>query len=211
MMGFFIDATVQIIEEEGIENVAVRKVSELAGYNSATIYNYFEDLTALVFFASLKIFKKYIDALPEYLAKGKNPMEIYLLHWECFCNYSFKEPQIFYAIFCSDIGGNHENLIEKYYNLFPNDIDNLPKDLKQMLLERDLTNRDRIALKKCVDAGYISEQNAEYINQMTKLIWVGMLNMVLNKRYDYSPEEASQLTMKYIKKIIKFGNAFDFH
>lgn len=49
MMGFFIDATAQIIEEEGIENVSIRRVSDLAGYNSSTIYNYFGDLTVLIF------------------------------------------------------------------------------------------------------------------------------------------------------------------
>ncbi|WP_224773516.1 TetR/AcrR family transcriptional regulator [Metabacillus idriensis] len=210
MMGFFIDATAQIIEEEGIENVSIRRVSDLAGYNSSTIYNYFGDLTVLIFFASMKIFKKYTDALPEYMAKGKNPLEKYLLHWECFCDYSFKEPQIFHAIFSSDIGGNHEKLMNEYYDLFPNDLDTLPNDIKHLMLERNLTNRDRIALQKCVEAGYIKEENTEHITQMTKMIWMGMHNMVLNNRYAYSPEEASKITMKYVKEIIKLANVFDF-
>lgn len=209
MMGFFINATAEIIEKEGIENVTIRKVSDLAGYNSATIYNYFEDLSVLIFFASMKLSKKYTDALPEYMARGKNPLEKYLLLWECFCHYSFEEPHIFHAIFSSNIG-NRKELMDEYYDLFPDDLDNLPKDLKPMFLERNLTNRDRIALQKCVEADYIRKENAEHINEMTKLIWLGMLNMILNNRYDYNTEEASKITMRYIEQIVKNANHYDF-
>ncbi len=48
-MTYFIDATNEIIENEGIESVTIRKVANLAGYNSATIYNYFENLDHLIF------------------------------------------------------------------------------------------------------------------------------------------------------------------
>ena len=41
MMGYFIEAASQIIEEEGMEGVTIRKVADIAGYNSATMYNYF--------------------------------------------------------------------------------------------------------------------------------------------------------------------------
>lgn len=48
MMHYFIDAAVQIIDEEGIDGVSIRKVADIAGYNSATLYNYFDDLPHLV-------------------------------------------------------------------------------------------------------------------------------------------------------------------
>lgn len=41
MIKYFIDATIEIIEKEGYEGVTIRKVADIAGYNSATIYNYF--------------------------------------------------------------------------------------------------------------------------------------------------------------------------
>ena len=43
MMKYFIEAGKQIILEEGVKNVTVRKVADLAGYSYATLYNYFED------------------------------------------------------------------------------------------------------------------------------------------------------------------------
>ena len=39
IMIYFIDATNLIIEKEGLDAVTLRKVADLAGYNSATIYN----------------------------------------------------------------------------------------------------------------------------------------------------------------------------
>lgn len=211
MMGYFIEATVQIIDEEGIENVTIRKVSDLAGYNSATIYNYFSELSHLVFYASLRILKKYTDALPTYMAKGNNPLERYLLLWECFCQYSFSEPQIYHAIFSSDVGGGSKELMDEYYDQFPDDLDNLPPDLKPIFQEFNLDNRDRIAMEKCVQAGYIKEANAKHIHEMTRLIWQGMLTLVLNRRYDYSGEEATEITMKYVKEIVENANTFSFN
>lgn len=208
MMGYFVDATAQIIEEEGIESVTIRKIADIAGYNSATIYNYFDEVSHLIFFAAMRFLKKYADALPEYMAKSKNPLEKYLLIWDCYCKYSFKEPQIYYAIFASNLGSQPEELIKEYYGLFPADLINLPEDLKSMFLESNLSKRGRIALEKCVQEGYIKEENAEEINEMATLVWQGMLTMILNQRRSYSVEEASELTMKYIRQIVINANQF---
>ena len=40
-MGYFINAALEIIEEEGIDSLSIRKTAEKAGYNSATLYHYF--------------------------------------------------------------------------------------------------------------------------------------------------------------------------
>ncbi|NLV59736.1 MAG: TetR/AcrR family transcriptional regulator [Clostridiales bacterium] len=45
---YFIEAAKEIIMRDGVENVSVRKVANLAGYSYATIYNYFSDLNQLL-------------------------------------------------------------------------------------------------------------------------------------------------------------------
>jgi AcrR family transcriptional regulator len=210
IMTYFIDATVQIIEEEGIQNVTIRKVADLAGYNSATIYNYFGELSHLIFFASMKFLKPYTAELPHYMSKGKDPLERYLLLWECFCKYSFQKPQIYYAIFSSDLGIKPHKMMQEYYEIFPNDLLNLPEDLVPMVLESSISQRDRIALEKCVAAGLIKSENAEKINEMNLLVWQGMQTMLLNQRILYTAEEASKVTVNYIKQIIMNSNEFDF-
>jgi putative flippase GtrA len=41
IMSYFINATIELMEKEGIENLTIRKVAEQAKYNSATLYHYF--------------------------------------------------------------------------------------------------------------------------------------------------------------------------
>src|ERR1044072_169233 len=95
MWQYFVDATAQIIESEGIQNVTIRKIADIAGYNSATIYNYFRELSHLVFFAALKFIKPYIDELSDYMALTNNSLEKYLMAWECACKNSFRQPEIY--------------------------------------------------------------------------------------------------------------------
>jgi AcrR family transcriptional regulator len=210
MLQYFVDATAQIIEEQGIENVTIRKIGDKAGYNSATIYNYFEEVSHLIFFAAMRFLKKYTYDLSIYMAKGTNPLEKYVLGWECFCKYSFKEPQIFHAIFLSNIGGKPEELLKHYYSIYQTDLIDLPEDLKPIILEHNLSKRSRSVLEKSVEEGYIKKENVEAINEMTILIWQGMLTTILNNRSSYTPEEASERTMNYIREITSNANSFKF-
>ena len=52
MMKYFIDAANKIIKKRGIDAVNIRDTANLAGYSSATLYNYFDNLTHLVFLAT---------------------------------------------------------------------------------------------------------------------------------------------------------------
>ncbi len=111
MMSYFIEATHQIIDKDGIEGVNIREVADLAGYNSSTLYNYFNDIDDLLFFTSLGYLKDYIQSLNNYVKNAKNALEIFIGIWRCFCYHSFAQPRIFHAIF-----------FEKYSNSLNHDI-----------------------------------------------------------------------------------------
>ncbi len=201
MLTYFIDATAQIIEKEGIENVTIRKIADIAGYNSATIYNYFGELSHLIFFAALKFIKGYIKDLSIYMASSDHPLEKYLLSWECFCKHSFKDPHIYHAIFIANLGEMPSELFQRYYNLYQSDLIDIPEDLKSLILEDNLSKRSRTVLEKSVKEGYIKEENLEAINEMTILIWQGMLTSILNKRREYDLDEAMKKTMSFIRQV----------
>lgn len=42
VMIYFITAAKELIESEGVEKLTVRKAAAAAGYNSATLYNYYK-------------------------------------------------------------------------------------------------------------------------------------------------------------------------
>ncbi|SJZ30343.1 TetR/AcrR family transcriptional regulator [Selenihalanaerobacter shriftii] len=198
----FINATSQIVKKEGIEAVTIRKVAKIAGYNSATIYNYFDNRNQLIFFAGMKFISDYVQNMPDYMNQSDDTLERFLLMWECFCKYSFENPQIYYAIFTADIGDRPEDLMQNYYSLFPEEMGNPPEELIPMILETDLSKRTTIAIKSCVKEGYFSMKEAMEIDEMIMLTYQGMLSLLINKRVDYSAEEATELTMDYIRKIV---------
>ncbi len=201
----FIDAAAEIIEEEGIDNVTIRKVADIAGYNSATIYNYFDNCNQLIFFAAAKFMKDYIADMPDYIAEGEDELEKLILMWECFCYHSFLKPKIYYAIFADDIGGRPGNLLETYFKLFPEDLGNPPEELIPMLRTTDLSERTSMALEPVIEDGFISREIAPEVDERIRLVYQGMLSLVINKRMDYDPQKNTEKIMKHIRGIFNYG------
>ncbi|MFS0687632.1 TetR/AcrR family transcriptional regulator [Sporosarcina sp. 179-K 8C2 HS] len=203
MWKYFIDATMEIINEDGINQVTIRKVADRAGYNSATIYNYFGEVSHLIFFASMKLLKEYTEEVTESMQKGQTSLEKYMLAWECFCRHSFQQPAIFHAVFIMDLGDHPERMIERYYEMYPSDLINIPEELKPILFERSMTKRGKSLLQLVAQDGLIDERQVDSLNEMTNLLWQGMLTNILNNRLDYSLEEAQQKTLEYINQMVK--------
>ncbi|WP_232319154.1 TetR/AcrR family transcriptional regulator [Sporosarcina ureae] len=202
MLEFFIEATEKVIEEEGIEHVTARKIAELAGYTSSTIYNYFEELNHLIFFGSLRFLDDYIDDLSIYMDKEEEPFEKYLSSWECFCKHSFNNPQIYNMIFISDLGSEPNELLKRYYKIYPNDLLNLPEEIKMLVMENDLSKRSKGIITDAVKKRYLTDEKLDNIVDITILMWKGMLTTLLNNRANYTPEEATAITMNYIREIM---------
>mgnify|MGYP005859619869 FL=1 len=77
MMMYFVDATIDIIDSEGIGALSIRKVAERAGYNSATLYHYFANLRHLTFFSCIRYLREYVEDLPNYLKEVSSPLDKY--------------------------------------------------------------------------------------------------------------------------------------
>jgi len=206
---YFIEATKEVILDKGIEKVTIRNVAKRAGYNSATIYNYFDNYKQLIFFASLDFLSKYTQAMPNYIAKGGNEIERFVLMWECFCKYSFENPNIYYAIFTDELGDHPENLMEKYFQIFPQKLGNPPERLLPMLLDPDLANRASVASKPLIEKGYLSKNQAEEVDNMITYIYHGMLTLMINNRINYTSEEAVRKIKKHIKTIVNYSICFE--
>ncbi|MCT4607410.1 MAG: TetR/AcrR family transcriptional regulator [Marinisporobacter sp.] len=203
MMRYFIEATHQIIEKEGIDYVTIRKVSDLAGYNSATLYNYFENLDHLIFFASIKYLKDYALNLPRFIEGTKNSMEQYLEIWKCFCYYSFQKPKIYYALFFDKHHNLTQNIIKEYYEIFSDELDEHFKNILPMFLKQDIYDRNMIILEPCASEGFIKKEDLKEINEMTILLYQSILLKVINTQEKLSLDHMVQKALKYIQQIIQ--------
>nr|WP_245920602.1 TetR/AcrR family transcriptional regulator [Melghirimyces profundicolus] len=201
MWMYFVNATVEIIEKEGIEGVTARKIADRAGYTSSTIYNYFGELSHLIFFASMRFVNDYIQEVPTYMSKGVNYLEKYLLSWECLCKHSFTRPEIYHAVFIANLGGKPQELLDHYYSVYQSDLIGFPDDLKPLILEHNLIKRNQALLEMASKENIVRPENIEEVNDIIILIWEGMITTLLNQRRDYELEEAIEKTMRYINKI----------
>ncbi len=202
-MSYFIEAASQIIDEEGIEDVTTRKVAEIAGYNIATMYNYFENLDHLIFFALLKYLKVYLFQLRDYTKDAEDSLERYYLIWEIFCLNSFQNPLIYDNLFFKQFTNPPDQIMQKYYEIFPEELEDIDEELNPMLLNPNLNQRNLALLKNCVNDGFIREEVLDELNEMTLLIYQSMLQRVISKQVEYTPEEATSRTLKYLKYCIK--------
>ncbi len=202
-MGYFIEATNKIIEEDGIEGVNIRKVADLAGYNSATLYNYFENLDHLIFFASMKFLKDYALDLPKYINESDNPLDRYLKIWECFCVHSYNNPRIYYTLFFDKYSDGINDAVKDYYSIFPEELGDENQDMLPMLLEKSIFARDLAALEDCARAGILKKGDLMEVNEMIILLYQSMLMRVLINEDSYTLEEVLEKTLKYIKKTIE--------
>ncbi|KAB3529995.1 TetR/AcrR family transcriptional regulator [Alkaliphilus serpentinus] len=201
MMRYFIDATRRIIDTEGFEGVTVRRIADYAGYNSATLYNYFDNLQHLLFFYSMSYLKEYVESLPKFLEGSRDSREKYLRIWRCFCHFSFHNPRVYETIFFNNGSYSIKEAAEQYYSIFPEEIAAHPEFLTKMLLRSDIYSRNITLLESVKDEGFISEESVGEINDMTLLIYQGMLMQVINND-GLSVKSAIDKTVLYIEKTL---------
>lgn len=201
-MSYFIDAAAQIMDSEGIELVTIRKVADMAGYNSATLYNYFKNLDELILYASISHLKEYTLSLAKYIESTKNSMEKYLKIWQCFCTFSFKNPQVYNNIFFGKHSDSVPEIVQEYYSIFPEELGEQLDDVLPMLLKSDLYARNLVLLSRISTDGFIDEKDLDDANEMTILLYHGMLIKLLNSEKQFEVEEITEKTMCYIKQIL---------
>ena len=154
VMIYFITAAKELIESEGVEKLTVRKAAAAAGYNSATLYNYFEDMEELVIFASMGYLKQYIVDLENTLEDSMNALERYRTIYKVFGKTCLKRPEIFYYLFYGKYKKKLKNVISIYYELFPDELGHHDDDIIKML-------------PSLVEQGFVAEEN---VNQTVVLM-----------------------------------------
>lgn len=204
IMNRFIKAAVELIDEVGIENITIRNIAIKSRYNSATLYNYFENLDHLIFFGAMRNVRDYSLSLEEYLKDTSDAMDQFLRIWECFCDYSFEKPEVYNAIFFPKLSKDMSHYIAQYYSLFPEDLGVHHQTVSSMLQKSDISDRNMTAIQDCVAEGFIASKDASKLNDMTVLIYEGMLVRILRNKV--SCEDAKRHTMEYIKSIINSMN-----
>lgn len=191
MMAKFIISADEIMQKEGFDKITIRNVAQLAGYNSATLYNYFDDLDHLLFYMSMRYLAEYSLGIERVAEHYKDSLERYLGIWSFFIDQSFEKPKMFYEIFFSP---KYRNLLDvtmiDYYDLFPEEWHAQMELVKQMYGGKNLYVRNRILLEELARDGYILEKNINRINTGTIYAYQAVLNDLRQEiRFEHFKEE----------------------
>ena len=195
VMMYFIEATQDLILNEGIENLSIKKIADKAGYNTATIYNYFEDLEELILYSSVDYLKIYLKDLRDEISSDMKAIEIYETIYKVFVHHSFEKPEIFHTLFFGKYSYKLEKIIKKYYEIFPDDITGQNDITKSVLVEGNIP-----VIKQMIKEGSILEEEAPYIMETIVRVHQSYLENILQQREQISLEEHK----------IKFFKVFNF-
>lgn len=196
MYTYFIDAALSIIEESNINNVTIRAVADKAGYNSATLYNYFDNLDHLKYFAVLSYLNNYTERLDYQIEKTDNYLERYKKIWLTFSRYAFQYPVYFQLLFFSELSHNSNEYIKQYYMYFPDFIEEKEPSLVAMLLEEKLVNRSRVLVEEAIRHNEVSQEKGYKIDGIVLLIFQSLLENVKNEQLE--PVKAYNDFEKYL-------------
>lgn len=167
IMIYFIEATQKTIQTEGLDGLSIRKIAAEAGYNSATIYNYFEDLEHLALFGSVCYLREYVLLLSNSISAGMPSIDRFRTIYRCFNEIAFKYPDIFHNLFF----GRHSEMLGDvlhtyYYDLFPEELSGISENMQRMMVSGNMYERDRITMQDMVRDGFVSPEKADITQKL---------------------------------------------
>lgn len=198
---YFIDAASKIIKDSSIEDVTIRKVADEAGYNSATIYNYFDNIDALIMFALNDYLDHYIKQLISSKDDNKTNYETYkslwMNLWECVCKY----PNEYYYIFLKNHSVNISDVFNEYFENHQGVHNQVPEVIKKAILSPGtIISRDKIFLSAL--ATNVDPEEIDTVCNVVCLTFRGML-----RELQESLQDGSHTVDDYNNK---FEKAFDY-
>lgn len=161
VMTSFIEATEDLMKEDDIDEISIRKIAKRAGYNSATLYYYFEDLEHLILFASIRYLREYTSALAKNIKKDMTTMEKYRTVYETFNHYAFRSPVIFHNMFFGKYSPMLLEVIKEYYDIFPDDLEGHDELLRSLLTQGNMYSRDKQIVDQLVSEGTIEDKKSD--------------------------------------------------
>lgn len=164
MRSFFIDAAKEILEEEGVKKLSVRKVGDRAGYSYATIYNYFKDLNELLTYCLADMLDDAYRMLMDVKEESLGPREQLIRYGERYYTYFAQNPVLFDLLFIEDLGATPEAVADKMGEL---------PSVGQLLIA---------TIGECAQAGYILEDEVEVLADLLTASIHGKLLFSLKRR-----------------------------
>lgn len=203
ILACFINAASEIMQSEGMDALTLRRVAQKAGYNSATLYNYFKDLDHLTVYASMKYFEDYNRNLSRYLSDEQDDFQRFLFMWRFFCASAFRHPHAYYNLFYGKYSNELGEIILDYYTVFPDEQGDLDESVLEMLHCGSLTERNWRMLRPVLEGSSFRPEEQERINEIILYCFKELLNQKLQQGAELDNQILIERQLDYIHVILR--------
>ena len=163
----FVTAAQELIDEEGLRSISVRKIASKAGFHNSTIYLYFQDLNQLTMLASIKYLQEYSQLLEKISLEKHSTSKNFLAIWEFFFDSIMANPFVFRNFFFSKHSQNLKKTIHLYYQLFPEEKRTFTHNIEEMFYGENIITRSMMILTPLLEEdNLLTKDNIEMINEV---------------------------------------------
>ena len=171
----FLNVTYEILNEEGVAGVSIRRLAKEVGCTSTVIYRYFDNVEHLIIMASVRYLERYIADFKRYTKEIRNPLELNLTLWERFDTYALEKVDVFEMLFFGKYKESLVDIIYEYYELFSEKFENMDGLLVSVVFNGNIRERDYIMYRRAASMGYIELDAAEKLSYMDAYMFHGLL------------------------------------
>ena len=196
----FVEETFQLIQEDGLEHLTVRKIAQRVGCTAAALYRHFESVDYLSVLASLRFLDDYFHELQKMQEEEEDPISLTFHSWARFNYYAFHNPPIFLHLFWGSYSYYLEEATTEYLQLFPEQANRYASAYFCVArTEKSLKDRDFVWLRKAANQGYLKYDDAVYISKINYYMVHGAL---LEHIADYKDPEVAQKAAEECTELI---------
>ena len=105
----------EIIHQEGIGAVTIRRIAKEMDCSTASLYRYFDSRDELLYYAELGELNYYIQRLNAAEKHWKNVWDIYVGVWYCYSMEAFRKPEAYNLLFFENNNNKLRVSIREYY------------------------------------------------------------------------------------------------
>lgn len=162
----YIDCAAQMIRNGGPASVTIRALGNKLGYNSATLYNYFESLDELMTYVAFKFRREYLLELQKMITRDMSAKQQYIKLYEIYCEYSFTYPHIFLTMYFGPYSKNLKSIFDNYYTLYPEEYVGQADVVHALISQADTFKGDQKALTYLAEEGIVKFEEIEFLAAM---------------------------------------------
>jgi len=187
--------------------ITVREFTKEIGLSPSALYRHFESLEYLIILGVIRFYIGYMMEYGQLMDYNKNPLESYIKGWKLFNKYAFERPDLYYRLLLGQYNRSFSDALDEYLELFP--LTGLESDsayFYTLLFTNDFRERDLLMLKRAVNCGLLSFDDAVYYSKSNTLIVKGMLENYIGCDLAARRQgeiECNQLLLRNLEKVLR--------